>query len=153
MSLAFGAGYRANRNPSVATLARVEDDGGAATIAPDGPGAAPVITVAGGERVGLRVDWPQCSGTDPCGGAESYLYVDPASKQLVTRRESMVASWYASAGAFDEDRTGRSESDPATSATNTWTAPRRPGPVHLWIVLRDARGGVGWSSYTVSVEP
>ena len=26
--------------------------------------------VAEGERVGLRVDWPPCSGADPCGGAE-----------------------------------------------------------------------------------
>ncbi len=153
VSLAFGSGYRANANPAIAALSRLAGDGGSTVINPDAPGTATALTVSEGERVDLRVDWPQCSGTDPCGGAESYLYIDPTSKQIVPRRESMVASWYASAGTFDEDRSGRSETDPATSAGNTWIAPSTPGPVHFWVVLRDARGGVGWSSYTVSVEP
>jgi hypothetical protein len=152
VSLGFTNGYRLNANPSISALSRVDEDGGVSPIAPDGAGL-PAVTAKEGERVELRVEWPTCSGTGACGGAESYLYIDPASKQLVTRRESIVASWYASAGAFDEDRSGRSEADPATSATNTWTAPSTSGTAHLWIVLRDARGGVGWAAYTVTVQP
>ncbi len=135
------------------TTGGVDADGGASPIAADAADAGPALAVAAGERVALRVEWPACSGNDACGGAESYLYIDPASKQIVTRRESMVASWYAGAGSFDEDRSGRSETDTATSAENTWTAPKTPGPAHLWVVLRDARGGVGWAAYTVVVEP
>jgi hypothetical protein len=153
VSLGFTSGYRPNTNPAVSNLARVDDDGGSSTIAPDGPGAAPALAVKAATRVALRVEWPACSGTDACGGAESYLYVDPTSKQLTVRRESMVVSWYASAGAFDNDRSGRAETDRVTNASNTWTSPTSPGKVHLWIVLRDARGGVGWAAYTVVAEP
>ena len=153
VSLAFSSGYRLNANPTVSALSRIDADGGASPIAADAADAGPALTVAAGERVALRVEWPACSGTDACGGAESYLYIDPASKQIVTRRESMVASWYAGAGSFDEDRSGRGETDTATNAEDTWTAPKTPGPAHLWVVLRDARGGVGWAAYTVVVEP
>src|SRR5262249_36267760 len=138
VSVAFTSGYHANTNPAVAALSRMDVDGGAMPIAPDAPGSAPALAVRSGEHVALRVAWPECAGTDPCGGAESYLFIDPASKELTLRRESMVVSWYASAGAFDEDRSGRAEDDPASMATNTWTAPTTTGPVHLWIVLRDA---------------
>jgi hypothetical protein len=162
VSLAFTSGYRINTNPAVSALARIDADGAATLIAPDAadaadaadaPVATPALAVAAGERVGLRVEWPPCAGSDACGGAESYLYIDPTSKEVVTRRESMVASWYASAGAFDEDRSGRAETDPTASADDAWTAPAMPGPVHLWVVLRDARGGVGWAAYTLTVEP
>ena len=112
----------------------------------------PAITVTQGDRIALRADWPACAGADACGGAESYLSIDPTTKQIATRRESIVVSWYASAGKFDGDRSGRDESDMATNAGNTWTAPKTAGPVHLWTVLRDARGGVGWASYTLSVH-
>jgi hypothetical protein len=153
VSLAFASGYRANTNPTVSGLSKIAQDGGATPIAPDTPGSASALTVAAGEHVELQVEWPECTGGDACGGAESYLYIDPTSKQIVTRRESMVASWYASTGLFDEDRSGRGETDTATTAANTWIAPDAPGPVHLWVVLRDARGGVGWASYTVAVAP
>lgn len=153
VSLAFTSGYRMNTNPAASALSRIDDDGGTTPIAPDSPGQPPALTVAAGARIGLRVEWPPCTGVEACGGAESYLFIDPTSKQVVTRRESMVASWYASAGAFDEDRSGRAETDPLTRADDTWTAPETPGPVHLWVVLRDARGGVGWAAYTLAVEP
>jgi hypothetical protein len=157
--LAFTTGYQANANPTVSALSRVGDDGQVTALAPDVPDAAdagtpaPAVAIAPGARVALRVDWPACTGSDPCGGAESYLSIDPISKQVATRRESMVASWYATAGAFDTDRSGRDETDPATNATNTWTAPTASGPVRLWVVLRDARGGVGWGSFRAAVQP
>jgi hypothetical protein len=33
-----------------------------------------------------------------------------------------------------------------------WTAPELPGPVHLWVVVRDGRGGVDWLTRTVQVN-
>jgi hypothetical protein len=150
--LAFTGGYHVNTNPAAASLSKVEGDS-ATPIAADGADAAAPLQVAPGAHLELRVEWPACQGTDPCDGAEGYLAIDPATKQVVTRRESMVASWFATSGAFDEERNGRAESDLAASASNGWTAPPSPGTVHLWVVLRDARGGVGWTGYTLTVHP
>jgi hypothetical protein len=149
---AFSSGYHVNENPSVTSLSAVGADGGATPIAPDSPGVASAFAVSAGEHVSLRVEWPSCPPTTtPCAGAETYLYIDPTTKQISTQRESMVASWYATAGAFDVDRAGRADNDPTPSVDNGWTAPPSSGLVHVWLVLRDSRGGVGWESYTIKV--
>ncbi len=150
--VAFTSEYRVNTNPSVSALSRV-DDGGATLVSPDAPNGKAGLAVSPGARLMLRAEWPRCSGDAPCGGAETYLSIDPTTKQIATRRESMVASWYATRGAFDEDRDGTDENDPATNVVNGWKAPSEPGAVHLWVVLRDARGGVGWGSYTIDIHP
>jgi hypothetical protein len=158
----FTSDYKPNTNPVVSSLTTVSA-GVAHTVTPDGEAAAgagpsarvdgaPGLVVGAGDVVALRAEWPVCAGTDPCGGAESYLFIDPATKAITSRRESMVANWYATGGRFDEDRNGRGEGDPEASVTSTWTAPGTPGTVHLWVVLRDARGGVGWGSYTVQIR-
>ena len=154
---AFTSDYHLNTNPTITTLSSLGPGGSATPIVPDAPAGSPtpaasVNAAPRGQRVSLQVDWPACTGTDPCGGAEGYIDVDPTSKQIATRRESMVASWYATGGTFDDDRSGRSETDLATNAANGWTAPSAPGTVHLWVILRDARGGVGWESYTLAVQ-
>jgi hypothetical protein len=51
-------------------------------------------------------------------------------------------SWYATAGSLAEEHTGRAAGDPALDSSNSFVA---GGPAHLWVVLRDDRGGVGWS--------
>jgi hypothetical protein len=151
---AFTSGYHLNENPVVALLSRVNADGSATTVAPDAPNNGPGLTVPPGQRIQLRTAWPTCPTTPAaCDGAEAYIAVDPTSRQIVARRESMVTSWYATGGAFDLDRVGRDEGDLATTAANRWTAPASPGTVHLWVILRDARGGVGWASYTFAVGP
>jgi hypothetical protein len=72
---------------------------------------------------------------------------------VVDQREGIHVSWYASAGRFDQDRTGNAGSDYNTTSDNTWTAPSSsPMAVRLWIVLRDDRGGIGWSEYQLDVE-
>jgi hypothetical protein len=154
---AFTTGYQPNANPVVSALSVVNADGSPTPVVADGAAVATPLTVSGGQRVALRAEWPECPA-DPtapggCGGAESYLLVDPASHQLVTARESIVVSWYATAGAFDVDRNGRDDDDPSTAVDDGWTAPSKAGVVHLWVVLRDARGGVGWGSYSVQVTP
>lgn len=83
---------------------------------------------------------------------ESYLWLDREAQRLVTRRESMRVSFFADDGAFDADHRGRDEDDPATTVENGWE-PGTRGRAHLWIVLRDARGGVAWRDLVVSPTP
>jgi hypothetical protein len=63
----------------------------------------------------------------------------------------MSVSWFATDGTFEADRTGRGEEDEISAAPNRWTAPDQPGPVHLWIVLRDSRGGTAWAEEVLEV--
>jgi hypothetical protein len=101
--------------------------------------------VAIGARVELTASWPSAS-------AESYIYYDPARQALVTRREAMRVSWYASAGALPVDASAVGEDDPATSVTTTWQAPEQPSTAWLWFVLRDSRGGLAVQSTSVTVR-
>ncbi len=150
---AFANEYVPNENPEVASLARIDAAGGAQTIAANGQNVAPGLTVARGERASLRVSWPSCPATSTaCGGAETFVLIDPETKQLERARESIVASWYATDGTFDRDRVGRDGADATASADNAWTAPAAAGVVRVWVVLRDARGGVGWGAYSIAVE-
>jgi len=84
---------------------------------------------------------------------ESYLYYDPTSQTLVTRREAMRVSWFATAGTLPVDATAVGEDDPATSVSTTWHTPATPGPVWLWVVLRDSRGGLATQGISVAIGP
>jgi hypothetical protein len=72
---------------------------------------------------------------------------------LVPHRESLDISWYATAGVFADERTGRAETDLQLNTSNSWTAPPTPGVVHAWLVLRDSRGGVDFAGYDLTVTP
>jgi hypothetical protein len=131
---AYEGGYRPNLAPAMLPLeARVDG----ALVALD--------AIPRGRSVVLRTSWPPES-------AESYLAFDAATQSVVTRRESLRVSWFATAGTFAEDVTGRAADDPATFSDDTWTAPEQAGTVHLWRVLRDARGAVTWSEETLAVR-
>jgi hypothetical protein len=125
--------YVANANPTLLPLAL---EVGGSSIAAD---AVP----AGGD-VALVASWR-------ADAVESYVYFDPGSQTLVTRREAMRVSWFATAGALDVDATAVGEDDPATSASTTWHAPTS-GTAWLWIVLRDSRGGVAAQAVAVTVR-
>lgn len=131
----FGKRYRRNANPRLAPLAASI---AGAPIAPD--------RVVPGARVTFTASWAPSD-------AEAYVTFDAASQALVDRREAMRVSWFATAGTFDVDRTGRAEDDAATTSDDGWTAPTSPGKVHLWIVLRDSRGGLDFASYEITVAP
>jgi hypothetical protein len=85
-------------------------------------------------------------GTGPGGGA-------------VTLRETLLVSWFAELGDFHDARTLFIDGveSLADATTDTW----KPPPVRedarptsrLIVVVRDDRGGVGWSSATASLEP
>ncbi len=155
----------------------MDGDAGAGSASGDG-GAAPAgpNVVKAGARVTLRAAWNACPITDRCGdgvcgadesamscmadcetpagctGAERFAEFDVETQSVVDDRESIGVAWFATGGSFDADRTGRDSTDDTPSSDNGWTAPSTPGTVHLWVVLRDNRGGSGWGDYTVLVQ-
>jgi hypothetical protein len=162
------ARYHVNVNPAVASLTAA-----GAPLAVDGGGS--VNTVSAGHTVDLEVAWATCPLSDACGdgvcgadeslatcpadctsaqgcsGAERYVNFDLTSQSLFDAREGMHVSWFATEGSFDLDRTGNDGSDTTTTSDNVWVAPSA-GTVHMWVVLHDDRGGIGWGSYTLTVQ-
>jgi hypothetical protein len=117
--------YLANRNPTLDPL-----------VLPAVPADADIT---------LTASWP-------AEAVESYLYYQPISQTLVTRREAMRLSWFATGGALAVDASAVAETDPATSVSTTWHTPAA-GPATLWLVLRDSRGGIATRTVQVEVGP
>lgn len=130
----FGLRYAANRNPEIASL----------TASLDG---RPVTldAVARGARLTWRVSWSAES-------AEPYVVYDLAQRGLVTRREALRVSWFATSGVFAHDRTGRDEAELDAFSENEWTAPQVGSHVHVFVVVRDARGGVAYATQPLQVR-
>jgi hypothetical protein len=129
---AFAAAYTLNQNPELLPLT--------ATVAGS---PVPLAAVPAGARVTFEASWPDAS-------AETFAYFDPAAQTVTMQRESMQVAWYSSDGSLDTESTGRASDDPTTSTDDGWQAPSTAGTVHLWIVLRDSRGGVAFASYDVT---
>jgi hypothetical protein len=85
-------------------------------------------------------------------GAERYAAFDLGSQTVVVHHEAMDVAWYATGGSFDADGTGRTADDSEVTSDNVWTAPSASGLVHLWVVLRDDRGGTGWAEYALDIR-
>jgi len=130
---AFAAAYQLNLNPQLLPL----------TATVDGSPVA-LTAIPTGARVTLEASWPDAS-------AETFAYFDPVSQAVTSQRESMQVAWYSSGGALDTESTGRASDDPATTTDDGWAAPGPSGTVHLWIVLRDSRGGVDFAEYDLVV--
>jgi hypothetical protein len=122
----FAARYVANKNPELQPL------------------EAPPRVVRGA-TVTLRARWSP-------GSAEPYVAYDLASQTVVQRREWLRVSWFATGGTFEQDRTGRDEHELEAFTENAWTAPATAGTAHLFVVLRDARGGVAFATVPIVVE-
>jgi hypothetical protein len=130
---AFAASYRPNNNPTLDPLT--------ATISGTPLGSEKIPAEA---TVTLVASWPPAV-------AETYAYFDPASQTVTTQREAMQVAWYSTGGALTTEATGRASTDPATTSTNSWTAPATAGPVSLFVVLRDSRGGVDFTTIAFTV--
>lgn len=130
----FARRYVLNENPELGPL----------TITRDGAPVA-ALAVPRGARLTLRATWPEAS-------AERYVVYDLASRSVVDRRETMRVSWFATAGTFESDRTGRSERELESFTENAWTAPNEPRTMHVFVVLRDDRGGVAFSTHELVVK-
>ncbi|MDB5219869.1 MAG: hypothetical protein JWO86_7796 [Myxococcaceae bacterium] len=167
--IVFRQRYHANQNPRIDGI---QIDG----VEFPADATAPPRAIARGAHVAFHVVWPTCPAVDACGdgvcgpdesrldcaadcampvgcaGSERYLYFDAEARQLVARHESMRVSWFATAGTFDRDRTGRGSDELETSSDNTWAAPADATTVRGWVVLRDDRGGVAWRSFALDVR-
>ena len=132
----FRAQYKLNLNPTLLPI-EAHLEGATQPVALD--------AVPRGARVVFRASWrPE--------DAETYALYDVQNQVVATRRESMRVSWYTTAGSYAEDRTGRTETEPDTFTENTWTAPADARVSHLSFVLRDSRGGMAFTTTTVTTR-
>jgi hypothetical protein len=130
IAIAYAMQYTPNQNPQLEPLQSSVDLG----------------AVPAGQTITLTASWPQ-------GTAETFPVFDLTAQALLPQRESLRVSWFATDGSFDQDHTGRGPDEDGTSTDNLWTAPSAPGSVHLWVVLRDSRGGVDFLYQAVTVTP
>ena len=121
---AYDRDYVANQNPMLLPVALAE--------------------VPADSDVTLAAAWPESS-------AESYLYYDALSQTLITRREAMRVSWFATGGSIAVDATAVGETDVATEVSTTWHTPAA-GTAWLWLVLRDSRGGIATQTLEITVR-
>jgi hypothetical protein len=140
----YASSYLPNTNPQLADLL-LDPAGAARPLFSAGQTAAPG-TVGAGQKVTLQADWSPAS-------QETFLVWDVVTLSLVMQTESLRLSWFATAGQFEHDATGRSAIETETFTENSWTAPTTAGPVHLWIVLRDNRGGLDFAEAELDVTP
>ena len=111
-------------------------DAGGAAIAIDAVPASATVTLA--------ASWPTTA-------VESYLYYDASSETLVTRREAMRVSWYATGGSIAVDASAVGEDETSTTVSTTWETPA-VGSAWLWLVLRDSRGGIATQTIAVTLD-
>lgn len=166
--------YHFNANPAVASLSIGGAAGAGTMLSTDDHGAT--NSIQAGTHMTLTAAWIACPTEDKCGdgvcgpdetaqscpsdcttpvgctGAERYAGFDLETQSIVDQREAIAIGWFATSGAFDADRTGRESSDLATTSDNGWQAPAEAGTVHMWVVLRDDRGGTGWAEYALDVH-
>ena len=137
----------ANHNPVIAAvqIARSARADAEFSPRPEGP-----LTLAPGEVIRLR----PVLGPD---AEERYQIVESALQasdlMVVDRREEAVVSWFATAGKFGAPLTA-----PQLTKTldNTFTAPTTPpsgGRISVFLVVRDQRGGVGWTALEIALPP
>lgn len=90
-----------------------------------------------GDEVELTAAWPAES-------EEPFVILDPGTLEIIAARETMTVSWFTTAGTLERARTG--------TGSNRWRPPDTAGPVDLWAVLRDNRGGVSWAHVRATVK-
>lgn len=143
---AFKAAYKPNTNPQITGVSA-----GGMPLAPD-DGMSPGMSVKAGEKVTLSASWPSCNKGEECGGAETYAYYDPDTRDVTEKEEQITISWFATAGTFATDRSAAPDGGAATASEDVWTAPNKAGIVLVWAVIRDDRGGVSWQRYRLDVQ-
>lgn len=170
--IAYNRGYRPNENPSVLAITAVVD--GERQSVEEGE----TLSVAPDSEVSFELGFPDCPTEAVCGdglctagenstdcredcldaprgceGAEQYLYADTETRESVERAETLEVVWLTTSGTFPVAQT-EAETDKGQSTTNnTWDAPGEAGVAHLWFVVRDDRGGVGFRGVDVEVAP
>ncbi|MFL5305648.1 MAG: hypothetical protein ACJ8F1_10555 [Polyangia bacterium] len=142
----YATEYTANQNPSLTGLLVASGDVVTPLYAAGQPAPPAPATIGVGQKTLLQADFSSDS-------AETFLVWDVVQLKLLQQRESLRVAWYASGGSFLHDVSGRASDDLETYTQNEWTAPATPGPVHLWAVLRDNRGGIDFAAAEIDVAP
>jgi hypothetical protein len=132
VAAAFRDRYQVNRNPQLT-----------AVWATDGASGQPKSELPRAQVAQLHARFSPDS-------AEPFPILAPGAEQLTDARESLQLAWFADGGRFALAHTAPPPG--ATDDSNSWTAPDTAGPVTVWIVLRDSRGGVDFTTLTLSVR-
>jgi hypothetical protein len=130
IAIQFAMSYHPNTNPTLMT--------------PLGSSTA-FDAIPAGSKVTFTAAWTPES-------VETYPVYDVVAQNIIDHREAMRVSWFATAGSFEHEVTGRTEDETETSSDNVWTAPAQAGVVHLWLVLRDSRGGIAFAGQDLGVQ-
>jgi len=101
---------------------------------------------------------PVCPSGDCAGYALELTAAEDAAETYVGEtpdgpaemREELLVSFFSTGGEFDRVR---AVDDANASFLAAWRAPKEPGDVTVWFVLRDGRGGITWAERTVSITP
>jgi hypothetical protein len=143
----YATNYVPNVNPVLASLT-ADPDGAAVSLFAAGQTTPPAtLSVAPGQVVTLEAAWTMAD-------QEDFLVYDVGLHVLVPQTESLRLAWFTTGGEMEFDATGRTDAEKDKPFTrNVWTAPTTPGPVHLWMVLRDSRGGTDFAEAEIDVTP
>jgi hypothetical protein len=141
-------GRTPNTNPTLEALAEVAPDGTMTALLPARceDGSAPGIALAPGEELHVLP-------LEPEGVREVYM-LPTFDGDVRTITENMRYAWFSTAGSWARGDTGGTI-DPFGNVPpldNTFTAPREPGDVRLWLVMRDERAGTYWREYCARVR-
>ena len=88
----------------------------------------------------------------PPGHIETYQYINEAG-DLEYRSEEPYITWFTELGSNETNQRASFDQEyslyPYTGVE--WTAPKVSGPIQLYAVIRDRRGGMNWASLKVNV--
>jgi hypothetical protein len=143
---AYANEYRPNVNPTLAAVT-LDPDGAGTPLYEAGDTVFAPGSVGAGQLITFEARWEPAV-------QETFEVYDLTTHLLAEQTESLRLSWFATAGEFEHERTGRTADEAGTAFTrNTWRAPAVAGRVHVFLVLRDSRGGVDFATAELEVTP
>jgi hypothetical protein len=88
----------------------------------------------------------------PEGHVETYSYLNTGGEEE-WRVEEPYFTWYTEPGADKPNKQARFKQEYSLHPNSSveWTAPKKPGQVEIYVVVRDRRGGMGWRTLLVNV--
>lgn len=105
------------------------------------------LKVAPGETIRIR---PIMAAGD----RENYqgLNLDLQTRKVSLKnfREDLVYSWFTTVGSTEQLTTDQFDITPDTKWTPSPDAP--DGPAHVWLIVRDQRGGVDWRRFDFDIQ-
>lgn len=130
VSARFRREYVPNRNPFASTLS-AEHHGL----------AIPLSALPADTQVTLKLSVPRAA-------KESFLLFDTKIQTLIDAEETLRVSWLSAQGDFSVAATSVADG----SGQSLFRTPNQPGPLLVWTVLRDVRGGVSVQTHALEVR-